>query len=68
MNFFIPFFVTFFGLFIGVPIFFWLLRSFGLYAIVEEGTHSSLVEAEGVYARLYKGQFRSSTATPGSLV
>ncbi len=38
MNFFIPFFVTFFGLFIGVPIFFWLLRSFGLYAIVEEGT------------------------------
>lgn len=26
--------------------------------IVEEGTHASLVEREGVYAKLYRGQFR----------
>ncbi len=37
MNFFITAAATFFGLFIVVPIFFGLLRAFGLYAIVEEG-------------------------------
>ncbi len=30
--------------------------------IVEEGTHSSLIAAEGVYTRLYRGQFRESLA------
>jgi len=33
----ITFFVTFVGLFIAVPIFFGLIRSFGFYTIVEEG-------------------------------
>ena len=30
--------------------------------IVEEGTHSTLVAEYGVYARLYRGQFRAATA------
>jgi subfamily B ATP-binding cassette protein MsbA len=30
--------------------------------IVEEGRHDELVGAEGVYARLYRGQFRTATA------
>ncbi len=37
MNFLISFFATFFGLFILVPMFFGILRAFGVYAIVEEG-------------------------------
>ncbi len=37
-------------------------------AIVEEGTHASLVEAEGVYARLYRGQFRSNAGNSVSPV
>jgi subfamily B ATP-binding cassette protein MsbA len=28
--------------------------------LVEEGRHSELVAAEGVYSRLYRGQFRDS--------
>ena len=28
--------------------------------VVEEGTHSSLMTTEGVYARLYRGQFRAN--------
>ncbi len=28
--------------------------------IVEEGTHASLVQREGVYSRLYRGQFRAN--------
>ena len=38
MNFFTTFLVTFIGMFILVPMFLGLLRAFGLYAIVEEGT------------------------------
>ena len=38
MNFFIAFGITFFGLFILVPILFAVARLFGAYAIVEEGT------------------------------
>jgi regulator of protease activity HflC (stomatin/prohibitin superfamily) len=38
MNFFIAFGITFFGLFIFVPVLFGIARIFGLYAIVEEGT------------------------------
>jgi regulator of protease activity HflC (stomatin/prohibitin superfamily) len=37
MSFAVTFAVTFFGLFILVPIFFGLIRAFGFYAIVEEG-------------------------------
>jgi len=37
MEFVVSFFVTFIGLFIVVPIFFALIRSFGFYTIVEEG-------------------------------
>jgi subfamily B ATP-binding cassette protein MsbA len=32
--------------------------------IVEEGRHSELLASEGVYSRLYRGQFRSSEAIP----
>ena len=32
--------------------------------IVEEGRHSELVANEGVYSRLYRGQFRSGEAIP----
>ncbi len=38
MNFFIAFGITFFGLFVLVPILFAFARLFGVYAIVEEGT------------------------------
>jgi regulator of protease activity HflC (stomatin/prohibitin superfamily) len=38
MNFIISAGITFMGLFIAVPIFFALVRSFGFYAVVEEGT------------------------------
>ena len=38
MNFFIAFGITFFGLFVLVPILFAFARLFGIYAIVEEGT------------------------------
>ena len=38
MNFMTVFLATFFGMFIAVPIFLGILRAFGLYAIVEEGT------------------------------
>jgi regulator of protease activity HflC (stomatin/prohibitin superfamily) len=38
MDFIYAFFVTFFGLFIAVPILFWFFRMFGVYAVVEEGT------------------------------
>ena len=38
MNFFIAFGITFFGLFVLIPILFALTRLMGLYAIVEEGT------------------------------
>ena len=38
MNFFIAFGITFFGLFVLVPILFGIARLVGLYAIVEEGT------------------------------
>jgi regulator of protease activity HflC (stomatin/prohibitin superfamily) len=38
MNFFIAFGITFFGLFIFVPVLFGIARIFGLYAVVEEGT------------------------------
>src|SRR5687767_6345927 len=38
MNFLLAAGLTFMGLFIAVPIFFALLRAFGFYAIVEEGT------------------------------
>jgi subfamily B ATP-binding cassette protein MsbA len=30
--------------------------------VVEEGRHSDLVAAEGVYSRLYRGQFREEDA------
>jgi len=39
MNFFIAGGITFMGLFIVVPILFGLVRAFGIYAIVEEGTN-----------------------------
>jgi subfamily B ATP-binding cassette protein MsbA len=32
--------------------------------IVEEGRHSELLASEGVYSRLYRGQFRSGEAIP----
>jgi regulator of protease activity HflC (stomatin/prohibitin superfamily) len=38
MNFFIAFGITFFGLFVLVPVLFAFARLFGVYAIVEEGT------------------------------
>jgi ABC-type multidrug transport system fused ATPase/permease subunit len=28
--------------------------------VVEEGTHGTLMTHEGVYARLYRGQFRAN--------
>jgi subfamily B ATP-binding cassette protein MsbA len=31
-------------------------------AIVEEGTHTSLLQRDGVYSKLYRGQFRESLA------
>lgn len=31
--------------------------------IVEEGTHASLLQAEGVYSRLYRGQFREAVSS-----
>jgi ATP-binding cassette, subfamily B, bacterial MsbA len=34
--------------------------------IVEEGLHSELLAAEGVYSRLYRGQFRASEALPSA--
>jgi subfamily B ATP-binding cassette protein MsbA len=32
-------------------------------AIVEQGTHTSLLASEGVYSRLYRGQFREALAS-----